>query len=252
VTIVEEPFCCSPAVPDELCCCCSSSTTLVGELCCCSCGAPEGVCCPDCGKPGVFAGGVPEGWPCCCCCCCCCCWGVLLLAKSWPPPRIEGNVLVFDASSPLEESVVEHSLHTQHERFFPAPTSRAVTAPVPIRKAIPPATILLTSIALLREGPTDKNQENGAVTQRRKFFQENPVPKLTGAFFTALGARCKYDFRMSLTVVTITAEKASPSMVPATPNREVRRAPRGAATPPAAILAGSTMCCLCWSSKATP
>ena len=41
-------------------------------------------------------------------------------------------------------------------------------------------------------------------------------------------------------------------MVPATPKREVRTAPKGAATPPAAILAGSTMCCLCWSSKTTP
>ena len=161
-------------------------------------------------------------------------------------------MLVFDASSPLEESVVEHSLHTQHERFFPSPTSRAVTALVPIRKAIPPATILLISIALLREGPRDKNQENGPVTQRRKFFQENPVPKLTGMFFTVPGARRKYAFRMSLTVVTTTADKASPSMVPATPKREVRRAPRGAATPPAAILAGSRIRCLCWSSKGTP
>jgi hypothetical protein len=161
-------------------------------------------------------------------------------------------VLVFEASSPLEESVVEHSLHTQHERLLPAPTSRAVTALVPIRKAITPATILLISMALLREGAREKNQENGAVTQRRMFFQEKPVLKLTGMVFAVPGTRCRYAFRMSLTVVTTTAEKASPSMVPATPKREVRRAPRGAATPPAAILAGSTMCCFCWSSKRTP
>ena len=161
-------------------------------------------------------------------------------------------MLVLEASSLVDESVVEHSLHTQHERFLPAPTSRAVTALVPIRKAITPATRPLSSIALLREGAREKNQENGPVSQRRKFFQEKPVLRLTGMVFTVPGTRCRYAFRMSLTVVTTTAEKASPSMVPATPKREVRTAPKGAATPPAAILAGSTMCCLCWPSKATP
>jgi hypothetical protein len=160
-------------------------------------------------------------------------------------------VLVLDVSSPVEDSV-EHSFHTQHERFLPAPTSRAVTALAPIRKAITPATILLMSIALLREGERDKNQENGAVTIRRTFFKENRARALPGMFFTVPGARCKYVLRMSLTVVATTADIASPTMVPATPKREVRRAASGAATPPAAILAGSIICCFCWLSKRTP
>ena len=44
--------------------------------------------------------------------------------------------------------------------------------------------------------------------------------------------------------VTITADKANPIMVPATPKLEVRRAAVGEATAPAAILGGSRICCV--------
>jgi hypothetical protein len=48
---------------------------------------------------------------------------------------------------------------------------------------------------------------------------------------------------MSEIVVTTTADTANPTMVPATPKREVKMAAKGEATAPATTLGRSMSCC---------
>lgn len=68
---------------------------------------------------------------------------------------------------------------------------------------------------------------------------------------TVPGRRAKYTFRRSEMTVTITADKASPTRVPPTPKREVKRAAQGEAIAPAISLGRSRIDCLCCSLSKT-
>jgi hypothetical protein len=66
---------------------------------------------------------------------------------------------------------------------------------------------------------------------------------------TALGMRARYTFRKSTAAVMNTADKASPSSVPATPKREVITVAAGEAIPTARILGKSIMFAFCGALK---
>jgi hypothetical protein len=99
-------------------------------------------------------------------------------------------VFVLEALSLLEDSV-GHSFHTQHERLLLTPNSRAVTALMPIRKAIPPAATPLIKMDLRRDHGRERNQESGALSPPPMFRQESRVWKPPGILATLVGARAR-------------------------------------------------------------
>lgn len=80
-----------------------------------------------------------------------------MLLTFWPPPRIEGKVLVLEALPSVLEDSLGQLFHTQHERSFPALSSSPVTTTNPMTNTIPPARRLRMS----REGPLDGGMEEG-------------------------------------------------------------------------------------------
>ena len=87
----------------------------------------------------------------------------MLLIVPWPPPKIDGNVLVVCEAlpSPVLVDWAGQFFHTQQERFFPTLASTPVITINPIRKVITPATKLLIRIERRRAGPREANLENG-------------------------------------------------------------------------------------------
>ena len=95
-----------------------------------------------------------------------------------PPPRIDGRVVVFEASPSVEEAAVEQLFHAQQERFLPTLSSKAVTTLKPIRKAIPAPRTLPIRIGC-RRGARVANLENGnlillANLRKADFFRKPP------------------------------------------------------------------------------
>ncbi len=98
-----------------------------------------------------------------------------------------------------EDSTVEHSSHTQHERLLPTPTSSVVTIIRPTRNDIPAATIL--PIRMDRRAGADgrdENLANAALNLLRMLRQERRVLRppgifttVSGTFATVAGARAR-------------------------------------------------------------
>jgi hypothetical protein len=89
----------------------------------------------------------------------------VLLIVPWPPPKIDGNVLVV-CEAPPSPVLVDRAgqfFHTQQERFCPTLASTPVTTINPIRKTITPATRLRVRIDRRRAGPREANLENGSL-----------------------------------------------------------------------------------------
>ncbi len=73
-------------------------------------------------------------------------------------------MVVFEASSSIEEAAVGQLFHTQQERFLLTLSSKAVTMLKPIRKAIPAPRTLPIRIECRRAGGRAANLENGNLT----------------------------------------------------------------------------------------
>ena len=94
--------------------------------------------------------------------------GTLPLAL-WPPPKIDGRVLVLDPPPPsTEDSSVEHSLHNQQDKLFPTRASTPVMAISPTTNEITAATRLPNRIERRFSGESgrvgkDKTLDNSAL-----------------------------------------------------------------------------------------
>ena len=159
-----------------------------------------------------------------------------------------GNVLLICALLLLpsvEDSTVEHSSHTQHERLLPTPSSRPVTTISPTTKEIPAAAMLPIKIERRRGRGSEANLENGRLILSKTFRKEDLFRKPPGMVVTEPATRARYTFRKSTAAVMNTADKASPTRVPATPKRAVMAAAAGEAIPTARTLGRSKTlgCC---------
>src|SRR5215207_7124634 len=105
-----------------------------------------------------------------------------MLALLWPPPRIEGSVLAraILLLPSAEDSSVEHSSHTQHERLLPTPSSRPVTTIRPTTKEIPAAATLPIKIERRRVRGSEANLENGCLILSKTFRKEDLFRKPPG------------------------------------------------------------------------
>src|ERR671910_1576960 len=94
-----------------------------------------------------------------------------MLALLWTPPRIEGSVLARAVLllPSAEDSSVEHSSHTQHERLLPTPSSRPVTTIRPTTKEIPAAATLPIKTERRLVRGSEANLENGRLILSKTF-----------------------------------------------------------------------------------
>jgi hypothetical protein len=122
----------------------------------------------------------------------------------------------------------------------------------PIRNEIPAAATLPIRIERRRARGRDANLENGRLILSKTFCKEDFFRKPPGMVVTAPGTRARYTFRKSAAAVTNTADKNSPSSVPATPKREVTAADAVEAIPTAKTLGRSKMVCCCEVKKIPP
>src|ERR687898_2179515 len=110
----------------------------------------------------------------------------------WPPPRIEGSVLARAVPLPsAEDSSVEHSSHTQHERLLPTPSSRPVTTIRPTMKEIPAPATLPINTERRRVRGTDANLENVRLILSKTFPKGDLFRKPPGMVVTAPGSRAR-------------------------------------------------------------
>jgi|SRR3712207_5229259 len=117
----------------------------------------------------------------------------MLLLALWPPPRTEESVLacVLPLPPSAEDSSVEHSSHTQHERLLPTPSSRPVTTIRPTTKEIPAAAMLPIRIERRRGRGSEANLENGLRILSKTFLKEDLFRKPPGIVVTAPGTRAR-------------------------------------------------------------
>ena len=91
----------------------------------------------------------------------------------------------------VEDSTVEHSSHTQHERLLPTPSSRPVTTISPTTKEIPAAATLPIKIERRLVGGSEANLENGRLSLSKTFPKEDLFRKPPGMVVTAPGTRAR-------------------------------------------------------------
>jgi hypothetical protein len=115
-----------------------------------------------------------------------------VLLALWVPPRIVGSVLTCALLlSPAEDSAVEQSSHTQHERLFPTPTSRTVMRISPTRHEIPAAARLPTKRDRRRGRGSEANLEKGRLILSKRFRKVDLFRRPPGMVVTAPGTRAR-------------------------------------------------------------